>query len=117
VTPFTVLRQLVALSDFRLRRRQSEPVPLQRHRAASRIPLGDLAYGLPSATTAAEKPVTFGSGARDSVGVYLSRAIASCDERQTIIDFNDSRESYAEIRAVILHARELAQRVIVDCAG
>jgi hypothetical protein len=56
-------------------------------------------------------------GLRDRVGVYLSRAIASCDERQTIIDFNDTRQSYAEIRAVILRARELAQRVIDDYAG
>jgi hypothetical protein len=56
-------------------------------------------------------------GGGDRAGEYLSRAIRGvCGEHQTIIDFNDSRESYAEIRAVILRARELAQRVIVDYA-
>jgi hypothetical protein len=42
--------------------------------------------------------------------LYLSRVIAGhCGQRETIIDFNDDRESFAEIRAVILPARELAQ--------
>jgi hypothetical protein len=41
----------------------------------------------------------------------------NADCRSWDIPNNDSRESYAEIRAVILRARELAQRVIVDYAG
>jgi hypothetical protein len=57
-------------------------------------------------------------GGGDRAGEYLSRAIRDvCGKPEKIIDFNDSRESYAEIRAVILRARELAQQVIVDCAG
>jgi hypothetical protein len=57
-------------------------------------------------------------GGGDRAGEYLSRAIRDvCGKRQTIIKFNDSRESYAEIRAVILHARKLALQVIVDYAG
>jgi hypothetical protein len=57
-------------------------------------------------------------GGGDRAGEYLSRAIRRvCGERQTIIEFNDSRDSYAEIRAVILHARKLAQQVIGDYAG
>jgi hypothetical protein len=56
-------------------------------------------------------------GCGDRAGEYLSRAIGDvCGRRQAIIKFNDSRESYAEIRAVILHARKLAQQVIGDCA-
>jgi hypothetical protein len=57
-------------------------------------------------------------GRGDRAAEYLSRAIGDvCGRPEKIIDFNDSRESYAEIRAVILHARKLAQRVIDDCAG
>jgi hypothetical protein len=57
-------------------------------------------------------------GGGDRAGEYLSRAIRDvCGRPEKIIDFNDSRESYAEIRAVILRARELAQRVIVDYAA
>jgi hypothetical protein len=52
-------------------------------------------------------------GAGDHAGIYLSRAIKRFySERRTIIDFNDSRSDYAEIRAVIVLARELAQRVV-----
>jgi hypothetical protein len=56
-------------------------------------------------------------GTGDKAGMYLSRAIARLSgERETIVHFNDSRKSYAEIRAVILRARELAQRMIVEYA-
>ncbi len=56
-------------------------------------------------------------GGGDRAGEYLSRAIRDvCGKPEKIIDFNDSRKSYAEISAVILHARKLAQQVIVDCA-
>ena len=52
-------------------------------------------------------------GAGDHAGIYLSRAMKRFySERRTIIDFNDSRSDYAEIRAVIVLARELAQRVV-----
>jgi hypothetical protein len=49
----------------------------------------------------------------DRAGMYLSRAIRNvCGKHQKIIDFNDSRKSYAEILAVILFARRLAQEVV-----
>jgi hypothetical protein len=52
-------------------------------------------------------------GRRDRAAEYLSQAIRDvCGRPEKIIDFNDSRKSYAEIRAVILHARKLAQQVI-----
>jgi hypothetical protein len=57
-------------------------------------------------------------GRGDRAAEYLSQAIRDvCGRPEKIIDFNDSRKSYAEIRAVILRARELAQRVIVDYAA
>jgi hypothetical protein len=49
----------------------------------------------------------------DHTGIYLSRAITQlCGKRMKIVDFNDGRENYAEIRAAIVLARELAKQVI-----
>jgi hypothetical protein len=57
-------------------------------------------------------------GTGDHAGVYLSKAIVRCNiGTGKIIDFNDSRSSYEEIRAVIVLARELAQSVADSCAG
>jgi hypothetical protein len=50
-------------------------------------------------------------GSGDNAGVYLRRAIAKVSLGEAIIHFNDSRESFAEIRRVIFLARELAHEV------
>jgi hypothetical protein len=48
----------------------------------------------------------------DDACVYLRQAIAaSYGKPMTIVGFNDSRKSYAEVHAVICLAREMAQRV------
>lgn len=55
--------------------------------------------------------------AGDHAGRFLSQAIAKVGgKREPIIDFNDSRTSYADIRAVIARARGLAQKA-VDSGG
>jgi hypothetical protein len=57
-------------------------------------------------------------GTGDHAGVYLSKAIVRCGlGTGKIIDFNDSRSSYEEVRAVIVVARELAKSVVDNCAG
>jgi hypothetical protein len=57
-------------------------------------------------------------GAGDHAGVYLSRAISiACAGGGTLIEFNDSCASYAEIRAAISFARTLAQQVVDSYAG
>jgi hypothetical protein len=57
-------------------------------------------------------------GSGDRAGVYLSRAIGvAYGEREPLPHFNDSRTSYAEIRAMILLARRLAQQVVDSHAG
>lgn len=47
----------------------------------------------------------------DHAGVYLHRAIAKVSRGEPIIHFNDSRLSFAEIRAAITLARKLAREV------
>lgn len=57
-------------------------------------------------------------GRGDDAGQYLRRAIAKLTDRYCgIMDFNDSRRSYAQVRAVIVHARELAARFIESDLG
>ena len=48
-------------------------------------------------------------GRGDDAGQYLRRAIAKLADRYCgIMDFNDSRRSYTQVRAVIVQAREMA---------
>jgi hypothetical protein len=57
-------------------------------------------------------------GKGDDAGQYLRRAIAKLADRYSgIMDFNDSRRSYAQVLAVIVHARELAARYIESDPG
>jgi hypothetical protein len=52
-------------------------------------------------------------GGGDDAGQYLRRAIAKLADRYCgIMDFNDSRRSYEQVHAVIVHARELAARFV-----
>jgi hypothetical protein len=52
-------------------------------------------------------------GVSNRAGVFLSRAIAkTVGGRMGIMEFNDSRKSYAEIHEVIVLARELARKVV-----
>lgn len=57
-------------------------------------------------------------GTGDHAGVYLSRAISiAYAGGGTLIGINDSGASYAEVRAMILFARQLAQQVVDSHAG
>ena len=52
-------------------------------------------------------------GSGDRAGVYLSQAIAiAYSDRERLTHFNDRCITYAEIRAMILFARDLAQQVV-----
>jgi hypothetical protein len=57
-------------------------------------------------------------GRGDDAGHYLRRAIAKLADRCCgIMDFNDSRRNYAQVQAVIMHARELAVRFLESDPG
>lgn len=57
-------------------------------------------------------------GSGDHAAQYLSKAIVQFQGRKgAIIEFNDTRSDYAEIRIVISLARELARRVVEKCSA
>ena len=57
-------------------------------------------------------------GRGDDAGQYPRRAIAKMADRYCgIMDFNDSRRSYAQVRAVIVHAREMAASFVESNLG